>query len=387
VNFNKKIIESPIVFLLGAGSSAPLGMPTTIGFREVAKRRASPSYRSKIQDLYEMAAVRYLIGTEQVSVEDLLEFIHELRLALWIMWRSGIKPSVSETLSALDLNDWQNASVSINKIRYQIIKIIHRVYGDCSVRKVSSLWSPLLTEVSQYTKVLPIFTMNYDWTFEKLAIGSPAKYKVVDGYSSVTGGSWDDRHFSQFRPSSNKVNIALFKLHGSTCWLRTGVKSLGTFTESEEMRGDIRDNYQSPFEIIYPGHRREVELGDEHWWMEGLGSNISGGQIETPPYSLMYEYLRASLSKAKALIVIGYAFGDPEVNNIVGKAMESNSQLHLIDVDPGRGIFSNPPYEFKLDHYSNASIDDRERYVWTKAKFGTAKTKTRIIEKIEDLLE
>ena len=125
-----------------------------------------------------------------------------------------------------------SARKDLSDIQLNAYRLLHRTCGDCSGAKVDALWRPILECVSGQQPVVPIFTLNYDWTFEKLAIENPQRYHLTDGFE-VLGGNWDAERFATMRPSRKKINLALFKLHGSTCWLG-GMKSMGRFEERTE---------------------------------------------------------------------------------------------------------------------------------------------------------
>jgi hypothetical protein len=111
--------------------------------------------------------------------------------------------------------------------------------------------------------IAPIFTLNYDWTFEKLAIELNSHYHLADGFE-LLGGDWGAARLSNIKPVRGKTNIALYKLHGSTNWLPGGpVKSMGSFQAERESGDNGYPPHQ--FEVIYPGHAHEHWFGDEYW--------------------------------------------------------------------------------------------------------------------------
>src|SRR6266851_6975200 len=79
--------------------------------------------------------------------------------------------------------------------------LLHDKCGDCSGRKVDTLWRPVLKSLSGRQAVIPIFTLNYDWTFEKLAIEGTARYRLIDGFE-LLGGAWDAGRFADIKPEA-----------------------------------------------------------------------------------------------------------------------------------------------------------------------------------------
>src|SRR5205085_823565 len=86
-------------------------------------------------------------------------------------------------------------------------QLLHDTCGDCSGEAADQLWRPILGEASSLQPVVPIFTLNYDWTFEKLAVEQMKRYHVVDGFE-LLGGTWDARRFSELKPQSPERPIS-----------------------------------------------------------------------------------------------------------------------------------------------------------------------------------
>jgi len=326
---NKHIAKQPIVFFLGAGSSVPLGMPTTLGFRRVLLNRSRKDEKRLINALYSSAAYRYRIPEDSINLEEFLEFLHELRLGLWIVSHSRLSKPLSSTFAQIPFDSWAEADLNVNSIRWRVLELLHEVCGDCSGQKVSELWEPILSELQCLTTVFPIFTLNYDWTFEKLCTVRESRFRLTDGFSSLLGGDWSSNHFARFEPSQHRIDICLFKLHGSTCWVG-GIKSLGSFEGSARRpKYGFESSESSPFDIVYPGHRREVWLGDESWSMPGLEGDMSIGWRQCEPYSILYQYLGECLANTSVVVVIGYSFHDNDVNARFAKTFRENKRVHF----------------------------------------------------------
>ena len=230
---NQQITTQPVAFLLGAGSSVPLGMPTTLGFRKVLLEKLARNERILISDLYDMAAIRYKISANDVNLD---EYLHELRLALWILWRSDFKPSISEPIASLGFDAFREAESPVNQARGIVLSVLHEVCGNSDPVRSDTLWAPIFAGLAQFSQVFPIFTFNYDWVFENMAITFPDRYSLLDGFSSTMGGSWSEKWFADFIPSTDRTNICLFKLHGSTCCLGTITVLSRSFTQDTEER-------------------------------------------------------------------------------------------------------------------------------------------------------
>lgn len=391
---NDNITKQPVVFFLGAGSSVPLGMPTTQSFRQVLLKNSSKQDKQLITALYESAAYRYHLPDGVINLEEFLEFLHELRLGLWILSHSNLGKSVSLALSRVTFDSWAEADLKVNRLRWNILELLHNVCGDCSGQRVSELWEPILIELQVFTTVLPVFTLNYDWTFEKLCIARDDLFRLTDGFSSALGGNWSSEHFLQFTPSPDRIDICLFKLHGSTCWVGD-IKSLGQFDGSEgEPKYGFESQDSQPFEIVYPGYRREVWLGDESWSMPGLEGDLFVGWRRREPYSLLYQYLDECLTNAKVVVVIGYAFGDKEINAWFANTFKRNKEVHFVVLDPGlkwvrqlpdnsKKVTYQAPYQWALDFMDLEPEAWNKRLHWIHGKFGSKSSTKKLLATVK----
>lgn len=262
---------SSIVFVLGAGASVPLGMPTT---KSLLSRLENKTKLGRLSaEIHKSAAYRFRIGVDNVNIEDFFEHLYELQLMLWLARRSELPtllPGFTNALSRLT----QSADRALAEIHLNASRLLHHTCGDCSGVRVEKLWRPILEFVARQQPVVSIFTLNYDWSFEKLAIENAHRYQLTDGFE-LLGGTWDGERFTKLRPSRKKINLALFKLHGSTCWLG-GIKSMGRF-EARRDGDSADDGYpQQQFDMVYPGHAHEMSLGKEYWTVRAIPAGFSG---------------------------------------------------------------------------------------------------------------
>jgi hypothetical protein len=203
--------EFPIVLILGAGASVPLGMPTTVALRKKLCDD-SPEGRAAAE-IHRSAAYRFRIGADDINIEDFLEHLYELQLMLWLARRSELPQllpgfTASEAMPAA-------ADDMLARVHRCIYRLLHETCGDCSGQKADRLWRRFLDGVARRQDIVPVFTLNYDWTFEKLAIELGSHYHLTDGFE-LLGGSWDAGRLSDIKSIRGKVTIALYKLHGST---------------------------------------------------------------------------------------------------------------------------------------------------------------------------
>jgi hypothetical protein len=71
----RKSDARPITFILGAGASVPLGMPTTIALR---KRLCDGTPEGKAAaEIHRSAAYRFRVGEDSINIEDCFGSRHD----------------------------------------------------------------------------------------------------------------------------------------------------------------------------------------------------------------------------------------------------------------------------------------------------------------------
>lgn len=371
---------SRVMFILGAGASVPLGMPTTV---ELRKTLCDDTPEGRVAaEIHRSAAYRFKLSEDTINIEDFLEHLYELQLLLWLARRS----SLPQLLPGFTANQPVPSAAGdmVRRVHRRVYQLLHEACGDCSGRRVDALWRPILKCLAD-RQVIPIFTLNYDWTFEKLAIEATNRYRLIDGFE-LLGGTWNASRFSDIKPAAGKINIALFKLHGSTNWLPGGpVKSMGSFQPAAESGEDGHPPHQ--FEMIYPGHAHEVWFGDEYWGRLNDSVGMYQPWTEMEPYKTLHAHLHEVTQRAELIVIIGYAFHDKLVNAELAAAVNINEHATVLVVDPGIShyvrksgtTYADAPFEF-------LKLGPEEfrwsRFTWLEGKFGDKRVAAEVVRAI-----
>ena len=162
---------------------------------------------------------------------------------------------------------------------------------------------------------LRIFSLNYDRCLETLE-GTPRKpFHIEQGFGTIETNpdrTWDWRRMQSDLAGRDSVemrdtDIFLYKLHGSIDWNRDDDEQLVLLDPSE-----IRDADMSGVEIIF-GREAKLDARD--------------------PFSYYFSEFRRACKAANLIVIIGYSFGDPHVNQILAGALrERNTKLRLLAV-------------------------------------------------------
>lgn len=327
-----KRLRTNVLILTGAGASKPLGMPLMREFHDLVSGKLNDEERELLRKI----SLVHLEETEEKrevtpDLEALLALIERYRgfydilfkdknfgyhtSEEWGRWaeledKGLLAPEPSTDMSMSRESPDYLAQAYVRKEKLEAIDTLLRdlmfeEYGkSIDASKLDELYSPLFGVIRKHTSqnVIPIFTTNYDMAIEGYA--QQSNIDLETGFESTpTGNVWKPGRFIQFRASTGKQNIILFKLHGSLTCHEKGDDIISTFLPVRNPAG-----YSSA--IIYPTQTKEYP--DEE------------------PFRTAYNYLRGCFAIAKAVIVIGYSFRDRGIRRILEDTLEHNRKLLFI---------------------------------------------------------
>lgn len=289
-----------LLFLFGAGASVDAEIPHSKKMvNDIENRIVNHNEWKPYKDLYFYlkSSINYsdgILGKFNVpfNVERLLIVITEIEKR-----ESNIMYPFIGTwnIRLLDLagNNFEN----IKKFHKLIRKQLNEWVGLRNYDKANYYQSfvSLSTDVANLMK---IFTLNYDLCFENIV----GKEKNIElGFTKETN-EW---HQSNFENIDGK-HYNLYKLHGSVDWYLSENKLF----KSQKIESDP-----------------ELIFGIQH------------KMTSVDPYFYYSSILRNScFNEAKIITIIGYSYADEYVNVILSQALNSRSELRIINVAP---LFGN----------------------------------------------
>lgn len=188
-----------------------------------------------------------------------------------------------------------------------------------------------------------LFTTNYDTLIEQALDDLGIQY--FDGFSGRVRPRFDPSVYSidMYYPgevAEGRVRrfdkfAFLYKLHGSISW-----RFDESGSELVQIQPDLGrlEKWRGSGEDMRARHRRLISIDEEI----GLPISIlptSNKFVQTLelPYAHLFRAFGARLAQPQTfLLVIGYGFGDPHVNQIIDDAM-TNPELVMLVVDPAPG--------------------------------------------------
>lgn len=277
-----------ITLFTGAGASKALKFPTTAEFFAKAGGQA-------LQKNVVYREVLHYLKKNILDVEDVLRLLAPL-------------PSFEETPTGKLIRKVLDASwiaqvpdfvKSTNKLCFEHYAALPKEH------EVKELYLPILELCNWKTDRVSLFTTNYDPVTDVLMeIAESLEAPCHDGFDRF--GVWDSGGYSNLKSSG----LAIHRLHGSMSWVEQEGKIRNTRDYSPRTPG------YAEHLIIYPGFKGNLEK-------EG-------------PSALRFAHtaLRNELGESSAVILVGFSFRDPHLNDIFREALTTNQKLMMVVWNP-----------------------------------------------------
>lgn len=227
-----------------------------------------------------------------------------------------------------------------------------------------------LIEVLGQKHVLHIHSLNHDIFFESLSSTDAIQGELADGFTDLgspyygtlqhvvngdgaNGGDW----FSYtvrlpYFADKFDARYNLYKLHGSIDYYvfndpkRTTVKNKRGIGPSDLMK-EVTEDGSLRYESDYSNYHPSFLSGTTYKALK---------YDSTPYYRSVFEHFKENLSKASVLVVVGYGFGDSEINRMVENHFlcRRDSKVFVIDVHKPE----SPPIFEEASQYCPGGVSD-----------------------------
>lgn len=373
---NPDIINSPVVLFVGAGASTPLGLKTTDGFlAEVQGKLEDRLEKSDSISKANVSHIRRLFDDSVVysnenkpDVETVLDYIDYLQTAFSMGsnlpdWIGGIGGAGG--FAASGFKGWASG---LGKIREYMTKELIAHYSDVNPQKASGLYGWLLealTPLAHSKGVLPVFTTNYDWVFERASEFENFKrmYGFEDGFGGEDVAKFNPKNFMGL--NRYKRCLTLFKLHGSTSWRWRTSREKAVYKVQ-----DIEELPPDKYVAIWPTLKSKADM------------------LEKYPYNVLFGYLDQTLKQPKPclVIVIGFSFRDEVIVKMFKDALKEKSDLAICVFDKNFDTSDGLNDAVLLPKLGLDSEDQDIRYFTHKAEFGDQANDEVIKENIQNAI-
>jgi len=233
----------------------------------------------------------------------------------------------------------------LETLAYEAMNYIHDIVWQLLLKPKKEADMVFLKEAIEdktYSHI-DIYTLNHDYLLEQYLKKNSLNY--TDGFSDPQ----NRQIFRQKYLKNNTNRIRLLKLHGSIDWWETenGIERLKKIPYNSELRPQEHRAF------------RPVML---------IGTlNKAAGYLKNPFSELYGDFFR-TLPEKDHLVVIGYGFGDKEINRVIGRWLTKDSDLRAVFVEPdadkleNNRFIINKEYENVIEEIAqeNPQIDWRD---------------------------
>ena len=256
----------------------------------------------------------------------------------------GVLYSKKAYLEGIELSDkgeerLKNTDDLIKKIEEAIFGCLNVNSTDDEYEKVLGIYQKFYKRMALRNKDhsrICVFTTNND-LFNERALDSQ-NIHYINGFTGGLNRFFNpalfnysmskrmDTSIDKFEPIENL--IYLYKIHGSINWIEDKELNSNTYFKIREL---VEPNFEANNVLIYPTPLKQNK---------SLGS---------PYVDLFREFQHKMLEPNTVLFVIGYSFSDEHVNDIIYRALATNSTMNLV-------IFGNLKEDKEITQISDNRI-------------------------------
>lgn len=296
-----------------------------------------------------------IVKKEGNNLEKCLNVMYSAR-----SYYSGLEDSDEEEQKRIESEKSLYDSL-IKKIEKHIFNSINISFESEDEQKVLAYYKTFYQKLALRNKDnsrIRVFTTNND-LFNETALDA-LNIHYINGFSgglhryfnpAIFNYTWSkrmDTSIDKYEPVENMVY--LYKIHGSVNWRET--KDAGNnYFEIEEVVPSETEADGSV--LIYPTPTKQDK---------SLGS---------PYVDLFREFQNRLLEPHSVLFVIGYSFSDRHVNDIIYRALATNSTINVV-------IFGTKPNEAERKNKPIFFIDDNRRFTISGTEYKDEEKKEKI---------
>lgn len=323
--FNLKNVN----FLLGAGASSGAVDTMTQLYKNLEFSREESDEKNEFERI---------VDKEDENLENILKVMYSAR-----NYYNGIPDECERVKSYKGLYDRL-----IKKVEKHIFDRININFAAENSQRVLGYYTAFYQKLAMRNKDLSrirIFTTNND-LFNETALDS-LNIHYINGFSgglrkffnpALFNYTWSkrmDTSIDKYEPIENLVY--LYKIHGSINWVES-TPLPGNYFEIEEIHSNELTSDKAC--LIYPTPTKQDK---------SLGA---------PYVDLFREFQNKLLEPHSVLFVIGYGFNDRHVNDIIYRALATNSTINVV-------IFSIKPEQKEREKKPIFFIDDNRIFTFS----------------------
>lgn len=323
-----------IALFLGAGASAPYGMPTTKELWDKIKRGNLDFPRRDLLDSDDFPDIEHVLSV----LDQLITFADSRAGRLCAEFVAGVSCNECDSPAhqfAKRLKSHIDDSRSSKEIIEQLITE-HYKWDLSNNEYAEKILRPLFDLARSREGHVTVFTTNYDTAIEEYCRTSDRHIEQIDGFTfRATGRTlvWD----GNFSPQDGfGTKVFLYKLHGSMSWFIDGSgprASLSQKIHTDESKDQKRGMYIRP----------------------SLDTKNEATQKE--PYTTILHQFAQTLPSFDMCVVIGYSFRDHHISDEMFKFAKAGKVLAVLSPTAATD-FVNNVIDKNLTHTQKIKINE-----------------------------
>lgn len=289
-----------LTLFLGAGASAFISHPTTVELLDRVQKRVDLNMPTEQKKFTE----NLFLASDLEDVEKLYDSIDNI---------INLKDHITNTITDKIYYDAPNGPIRYEIIVYELEKLKSTIreillsafkISTENLGKIPIMYNRVLSAMYAQTDDIRVITTNYDKVIERYC-ERHQNLELVDGFNptpNADGRVWN----GTWEPKTNKRCLYLTKLHGSITWQKDNNTIIDQKTPGIR---DIDDDI-----MIFP------TLGPKNY-------------SEFPFPELMNNFEK-TLNDTDVLIVIGFSYRDPQINELIIRRLADGMKLVSISPTP-----------------------------------------------------
>ena len=311
--------QSEIIILTGAGISNLFGLPMTSGFTTLINESSRFDMNSLLSNYLgdEFNDIEKVMFTLEDCLDD-----ENKNLQKHILEANKYFPNVRDNNgnavnSTIVNNSVRNTYIEIKRnaqnFLFHLKNGIYNLLDNPDIEKASTLYFNIFAQIRKKypNSKISIFTTNYDLSFEKSCRSNKEKLKKL-GINTDTidyGFMLQDGIlvFNGDTRKSEREFLEYYKLHGSLDW---HYDDLYGCTKSG---ANARPSRPDIMPILYPGIK---------------------GKPKKEPFIKLHDIFYDRLQTVDTMIVLGFAFRDPYINELIRFSKGVNKKYRMLFFNP-----------------------------------------------------
>ncbi|WP_461258018.1 SIR2 family protein [Treponema sp. R80B11-R83G3] len=338
-------MSNNFIIITGAGISNLFGLPLTSGFTSLIK----DSSKYQMNGLLSNYLGNGISDIEKVmfTLEEFLDDENN-NLQKHILEAQEYFPSISSSTSGHVNNIIYNTYKNIKENAYRyLLSLKTGIYNtldnnNIDIEKACTLYINILSIMKKKypDSKISIFTTNYDLSFENVCRREKGRFKKVGiDTDAINYGFIPQSDIFVFNPKYNDIErkpLEYYKLHGSLDW---HYDDLNNCTKSG---ANAYPSNPEKMPILYPGVK---------------------GRPKKEPFISLHNIFFERLQTVDMVIVLGFAFRDPYINDLIKISKMTNKKFKMLYFNPNK--IEELPQESGIHDFKNIFKDDLQ-YVTSK---------------------